>query len=461
MGTVAALAPTRLIAPAAFCVFAVVLGGLAGLNPALAISGALAFAFMLVIFADLYIGVVLFTLLSFVAQVPGLGGSDVTFAKLVGLLLAVSWLAVLTTRPDARADLARAYPAAAYTLIVFLAWVALSQLWATDSAAVLDALFRLSLNALLVFIVFTAVRTPRHAIGVVAAFVIGATVAAVYGLLFVSPEGADGAERLAGGLDNPNELATVLVAALALSIGLGRALGSFPLARFCAFAAGAVCTAGIFLTGSRGGLVALAVALIAFLVIGTRFRGRLLLIVIFVALAGVGYYSYVASPEERERVIDVSSGGTGRTDLWEVGWRMVEDKPVQGVGAGNFIVESPRYLLEPGTIQRTDVFIGEAPRVTHNTYLQMWSELGTVGLLLFLSIMAFGLGTAFKAARSFADSGDAQMEPIAVAVFVALAAVLAADFFGSRQYDKELWLLLGLAPALLAIARQRRPAEEP
>jgi hypothetical protein len=48
------------------------------------------------------------------------------------------------------------------------------------------------------------------------------------------------------------------------------------------------------------------------------------------------------------------------------------------------------------------------------------------------------------------------MEFISRAVFVALVGMLATDFFGSREYAKELWLLLALAPALLAISRSEQ-----
>jgi hypothetical protein len=44
------------------------------------------------------------------------------------------------------------------------------------------------------------------------------------------------------------------------------------------------------------------------------------------------------------------------------------------------------------------------------------------------------------------------MEVISRAVFVGLVGILTADFFASEQFSKQLWLLLGLAPALLAIA---------
>lgn len=439
--------------PLCFALLAGLTGILAGINPPLAIGMALAVAFAAMVAADLYVGLVLFTLLTFVAQVPGLGDSSVTFSKFAGLVLAVSWLAVITTRREAGADFLTANPAVSFALIAFLAWMALSQLWADSASESLDALFRISLNVLLVLIVFTAVRKPSHAIGVVAAFVAGATLAAVYGLLFVTPEGSEEAARLAGGLDNPNELATILVATLALSLGLASVLRESPLTRLATLGAGAVCTAGVFLTGSRGGLVALAVALLAFLITGSRFRGRLVLVSLAVAAAGLGYYNYVASPEARERLFEDDSG-SGRTDLWEIGWRMVEAEPLHGVGAGNFASASPRFLvLEPGAIERSEFFIGDAPKGTHNTYLGIWAELGTVGLALFLFIVGFGLYAAARARRQFASRGDPRMEVIARSVFVALAAVLAADFFGSRQYNKELWLLLGLAASVLAIAR--------
>ncbi len=232
-----------------------------------------------------------------------------------------------------------------------------------------------------------------------------------------------------------------------------------PLARLAAFGAAALCAGAIFFTGSRGGLVGLGVALAAFLVVGARWRGRFLVAALIVVVAGVGYYKYVASPEVRAHVSSVGSG-TGRLDLWQVGWRMVEANPVHGVGAGNFAVSSVHYLLQPGAIAEGRYFIG-TPKVAHNSYLEVWVELGLVGLILFVFILGFCLYSALLAMRTFAHQGDVRMEMIARALFVAIAGVMATDFFGSRQDAKELWLLLGLAPALLAIARSgATPASE-
>jgi O-antigen ligase len=441
----------RLIPPAALGGGAVGIGILAGVDPPLAVAAALSVLFVLIVLADLAIGLAVFTLLAFAAQVPALQGA-VSVSKLSGLLLAISWIATVATRRDSRPEFTSAHPGLTYVLMLFVGWVAVSQLWAADSGAAFTALTRLTLNAVLFLIVFSAVRNSKQAIWVIAAFIAGACLDAVYGLLFVSSQPGN-LQRLTSSIDNPNELASILVAALVLSVGLAGALRRIPLARFAAFGATALCAAGIFLTGSRGGLVGLTVALVAFLIVGKRWRGRVLVISVIVGVAGLAYFEYVASADIRAHISTVGSG-TGRLDLWTVGWRMVEANPLTGVGAGNFPVSSVHYLLQPGAIENGRYFVG-TPKVTHNSYLELWDELGIVGLLLFLTIVVFCVRCALHAARAFADR-DFQMEFISRAVFVALVGMLATDFFGSREYAKELWLLLALAPALLAIARAER-----
>ena len=106
-------------------------------------------------------------------------------------------------------------------------------------------------------------------------------------------------------------------------------------------------------------------------------------------LAAVIYFGAFASVDARDRILELD-GGTGRTDIWTVGWRMVEAQPLWGVGAGNFPVASIHYLLEPGALLRTD-FIVDDPKVAHNTYLNVLAELGVVGLALFLAILALAV----------------------------------------------------------------------
>ena len=73
---------------------------------------------------------------------------------------------------------------------------------------------------------------------------------------------------------------------------------------------------------------------------------------------------------------------------------------------------------------------------------------------MFLSIVATATRCALKAAQIFAGQRDPTMEILARALFVALVALLTNGFFSSGVYYKELWLLLALGPAVLALAKR-------
>jgi O-antigen ligase len=179
----------------------------------------------------------------------------------------------------------------------------------------------------------------------------------------------------------------------------------------------------------------------------------MLAISVVLAALAVGYFAFFAPASATERVTEVH-GGTGRTDIWTVGWRMVQGAPLQGVGAGNFPIVSIHYLLEPGALLRDDFIVSDKPKVAHNTYLEVLAELGIIGLTLFLIVICFAIGCAVRAARYAATVGDRDMDILARALVVALAALLAAYFFISREYSKQLWLLLALCPVILEILRK-------
>jgi len=68
--------------------------------------------------------------------------------------------------------------------------------------------------------------------------------------------------------------------------------------------------------------------------------------------------------------------------------------------------------------------------------------------------VSFAVRCLVRAARAFAGQGDVRMELLARGTLIALVGLLAAYVFISEEYSKQLWLLLGLAPALLALARR-------
>ncbi len=425
---------------------AIFVGLLAGFNPTLALVAAFGIGFVTLTLINLTAGVGLFAMLTFLDEVLPSGGLGLT--KVMGVLLIVSWLAAITVGRERRRELFISAPFL-FVLMLFVFWAGASAIWAEDSAASIAALMRYAPNALLFLIVYAAMRTRDDALWVVGAYVIGTLISALYGV--VAPTSGDVEGRLSGALGNANETATALAVGVALAGALALALRDKPWLRLGAAVGVPICLVSLFLTVSRGGLVALVAVLFAGIAVAGERRKAALALVAVAALGGVIYFAAVAPPEARDRIVQ-SDGGTGREDIWKVGWRMVEANPVLGVGAGNFPITSVHYLLEPGAILRAD-FIVDDPKVAHNTYLEVLAELGVVGLALFLCILGYALVTALKAAQTFARAGDREMDIIARAVFVALVGMLVAAFFGSREFTNQLWLLLSMAPALQGVAR--------
>lgn len=433
---------------------AALLGLLAGVAPEIAIVVPIALALLLLISSDLAIGVMLFAGISFFETIPGLGGTSVT--KFVGLLLALAWLGVLATRPDAKRDFLRVYPRISGVLLMFLAWNGLSFIWSEHPAAAFDALSRLALNAILFLIVFTAIRSERDVVKVFWAFVIGASVATILGVLTgAGPTPYGEAARITSSSNDSNELAAVLVASLALATGLTLVARRKPALRTVAFGAAALSLGGVILTVSRSGLIALGVASLAAIVFAGRWRPRVLVMTGMIVGSAVIYFAFLAPAATRERVTTSEGGGHGREDIWTVAWRMVEAHPVRGVGSGNFSTSSIHYLLiQPGVLRRSD-FIVDTQKVAHNAYLQAWAETGVIGLALFAGLILGLLACSLKAIRRFERDGNLLMEVLTRAQLVACIGLLASLFFASNQYNKQLWLLLAMGPAMLAIARER------
>lgn len=430
------------------------LGVLAAANPVLALLAVLG-AIALVIVTDLTTGLFLFVGVSFLESLPKLL-PVVSMSKALGLLLVISWLGSVALRRRGLPSLFSDRPSVVVLLGLFVVWVGVSLMWAQQSGPVVTELTRFLPLFALFPIIYAAVRTRRHALLLMAVIIAGAMLSAIAGILSPLPPDEQGAGRLAGAGAGANALAPVLVAGAVLSAAFA-GMSARPIAfRLVAIMAGGFCIIGVILTASRGGLLGLGVALLAGLIFAGRGRRARVVPVVVVAAALTVFYVVAFAPPILKDRIAQPGDGSGRTDIWRVGIEMVKANPVLGVGAGNFKARSPEYVLEAGLIRRSDLIV-DRPHVTHNIYLQVLSQLGIVGLLLFLSIIAAALTATVLAAREFARQKDEQMDLITRAVLVSLCGMLAAGFFGSWLFSKPLWLLLAIGPTLLALARRTDP----
>lgn len=123
---------------------------------------------------------------------------------------------------------------------------------------------------------------------------------------------------------------------------------------------------------SEGGIIALATAMVAALVI--QKRSRLIgIILLAVGVAGI----FLAAPL-RDRIADILSQRDWSTKVRVVMWKesvaMLKDRPIFGAGLGGYPVAIAPYH------KATWMEIFQYP---HNIVLNLWSETGLLGLLAF------------------------------------------------------------------------------
>ena len=124
---------------------AAVLGLLAARSPLLAIGFAVALTFVGFVMADVTTGFLLFTFVAFLEVIPGVGGG-LSFAKIAGLTLLLSWLAATTTANARSRSFVSEHPYATALIVLFLTWTAASAIWAQDQGTVFGAFFRYAPN---------------------------------------------------------------------------------------------------------------------------------------------------------------------------------------------------------------------------------------------------------------------------------------------------------------------------
>ena len=234
--------------------------------------------------------------------------------------------------------------------------------------------------------------------------------------LFAMLQSASGAHRIYGRVETPNGalfgpyvnrdhfagLMEMLLPAAILYIA-GRH-GRFSLeASVWRVSAVALALAALLLSGSRGGLMALAAEIaIATIVlhraaVRTGQRRRLATAAAFALVVGVTLFAYVDPGWVAKKLRSVAyvdkawaEWTSDRKKMAFDALRMWRDHALLGVGLGDFETAYPRYQSFP-----SDMWIDHA----HNDYAEAAAETGLVGSLLILSALALFLRLAFRDCR--------------------------------------------------------------
>ncbi|MGD0474486.1 MAG: O-antigen ligase family protein [Candidatus Velthaea sp.] len=216
---------------------------------------------------------------------------------------------------------------------------------------------------------------------------------------------------------DPNHAAASLLLPVALAVGTLLETRNIWL-RLASLVSSGMMVALLFLTGSRGGLIALAVMLL-YIAWRTRYRFQIL------AIMAVGGLASLLAPTVWDRFADKDlGGGSGRLFIWDVARLALKDHWLAGAGVGAFPAAYNHALF---SIYQP-VFQGWS-RPSHNAFLCAFVELGIFGGVL--HIIAWY--------RSWSDSrGNVVIE-------AAIVGLAIASVFLDVLWFKYIWLAFMMA----------------
>jgi hypothetical protein len=237
----------------------------------------------------------------------------------------------------------------------------------------------------------------------------------------------EGRVRYRGDLQDPNEVALVIAAGgiSLLAAFMRRKRGG---GRFFTFLAIALCVTTIWMTKSRGGQMAMLLVFFVYLVRAYGWKAFIpagMMAIPVLLLGGRDDASAAMSTMERY-------------DAWATGLELFRNSPLYGVGAGQFVEH--HYLT------------------AHNSFVLAMSELGFVGLVLFVAIFYVSVKSLLKGIFVLDKVPGAEVAQVwGMALLGSFAGTLFSINTLSFSYKAVLWILFALVGAWTSCIRTHKP----
>lgn len=332
-------------------------------------------------------------------------------------------------------------------LLVFLGVTCLSVLLTGWSGGALQQFSDFAAIVVSFFLLANALDTRARVVAAMAVFVLCASVLALHGVdqaaTGVGWTGAepveDGRIQYLGIFSDPNDLGMLFVMCMPMAAYLGSRGGLMGLRRLFWWALCLLLLYGVYLTHSRGALL----AVIAMGGIWVLVRRGVLTAGVLASGALVGLLLMPSRVSE----IDVQEeSALGRVEAWYEGLMMFQSSPLFGVGTGRFT--DYHYLT------------------AHNSLVLVLAENGIIGLTVWLAFVGYCFWMMIRILRH--DPGYVEGEEelawewyedrrIALTLLAALVGFFTAAFFLSRSYVILLYLLAAVVVAHFSGVRDRHP----
>lgn len=151
----------------------------------------------------------------------------------------------------------------------------------------------------------------------------------------------------------------------------------------------------------------------------------------------------VISPNSFERNFEPSTAH--RLIIWRGAIEMIKEKPILGFGFLTF----NHFITDYAQLAKS--------MDTHNMYLRVFSELGLIGFIVFLTLWIVPLIVAFKI---FKRAKEPLLLGISIGIIAAIVGIFIVNIWGSRFFREELvglyWILLGIMVRLNFIDKEEK-----
>lgn len=208
---------------------------------------------------------------------------------------------------------------------------------------------------------------------------------------------------------------------------------------------------------SRGGLLAFSIVLLMLLFeyrhkfsIKTLGFALSFMILLLTAVFILTPTSYVNRIESVTDTTDTSM--SRRLSYLDVGMDIFKEHPIFGTGPGTYRDEYAStntaliYAEEDQSHERLR-------RYAHNTYLEVLSGTGLIGLLVFLIILVITLNNFIISKKQLLQLGAFKEASLISAYKIAYLSVLVYFFMLSNLYLKQLWLMIAVSHIAVVLAR--------
>ncbi len=256
----------------------------------------------------------------------------------------------------------------------------------------------------------------------------------------------DNGLRIGGTIGGPNTAGAYfsLLLVPALSMMIANAGKIYKWLGILAFSLG---TVAIILTFSRGGWIAFFISGVVFIFFSwsrgwLSYKIPVVIIVVSILLALFLYEPLIG------RIFGDDRGAAlSRIPLMKLAFRIIEAKPILGVGVNNFAVIMEDYISRD--------LMGIWLYTVHNKYLLVWAETGVGGLLAFL----WFLGSSIRNGWRCWLSQDPFLAPAGLALaaaFIGHMVHMNFDTFQNRAPIQILWICCALSTAMINILKSEK-----